>query len=204
MTDLPDYTRYIAVNVEIPPSESGPSYVGKYQVAPADLTDGQLAAMLLDIKGRLYVIPYEKDRTVETLTGKFVRIKGFDTDHVKVAYVSTPSIIPKPEGAIPTKGSLAATSGTYQNVVAYTVTNTKTFHLSKIVCSCDQDSWVKILWDGSDVSVEYLITAGFPFTDWFPWDWQNMQGDGVKQVVIQGKQKTTSGVIYGEIVGEEV
>jgi len=182
MADLPDYTRYIAVNVEIPPSESGPTYVGKYQAAPADLPDGQLAPLLFDIKGRLYTRIYGE-------------LEGI-TNAIRA--------IPKPEGAIPTKGSLPATSGTYQDVVAYIVTNGKTFHLSKIAVSCDQDSWVKILMAGVDKSIEYLVSAGIPFTDWFPWDWNNLLGDGAKQVKIQAKQKTTSGIVYGEIVGEEV
>jgi len=84
--DLPDYTKLISVNVEIPEIDVGPVNVGYYKVAPADLPDGTRTALITDVKGRLIVVQQEKDRTVETAAGKFVRVKGYATDEVPVTF----------------------------------------------------------------------------------------------------------------------
>jgi hypothetical protein len=83
--DLPDYTKLISVNVEIPEVEVGPVNVGRYAAAPSDLPDGTRTPVLTDVKGRLIIVQYEKDRTVETAAGKFVRVKGSATDYVIVS-----------------------------------------------------------------------------------------------------------------------
>jgi len=57
-TDLPDYTRLVTVNVDVPDVNIGPVKVAKYETAPADLTDGDKAYILCDIKGRPIVIVY--------------------------------------------------------------------------------------------------------------------------------------------------
>jgi len=248
MGDLPDYTRWVSVNVTIPPSESGPTYVAKYQSSPGDITDGQLAPMLIDIKGRLYVVQFEKDRTVETLTGKYVRIKGYDTDEVKVNNIdvalstiasqttlsalntkipSDPSreggnlasilgklpdqvsscipVIARPKGSIIAKGNVT-TGASYATVASRTVTNTKTFQLAKIIVSCDQDIYYKLRWNAVDISAEIYVAGTIPFTDWFPYDYYSMLGDGAKAFDIQVKYPSggSAGTCFAEIVGEEV
>jgi len=85
MSDLPDYTKYISFNVNVPETQAGMAYVAEYDSTPEDIVDGHKAPLLVDIKGRLYVVQYEKDRSVETLTGKFVRVKGHLTDAVPVS-----------------------------------------------------------------------------------------------------------------------
>lgn len=225
-SDLPDYTRLISVNVEIPEVEVGPVNVGWYKAAPADLPDGTRGPLLTDVKGRLIIVQYEKDRTVETASGKFVRVKGPATDEVPATvetasgkYVrvkghasdevpvtfSDQEIIPRPKGGILAKGSVTTTAA-YQTVATHTVTTGKTFQLAKILVSCDEDFLYKLRWNGTDISVEVYVSGAVPFTDWFPWNYYSMPGDGAKAFDVQAKYPTggSAGTCQVEIVGEEV
>jgi hypothetical protein len=112
-------------------------------------------------------------------------------------------VIPKPTGDKKAKGSVTTTVA-YQTVAEYTVTKNKTFHLAKITVSCKADVWVKVRWAGEDVSIEYLVSGGIPFTDWFPWNWHPMVGDGSKKVDIQARYDTAEATVYTELCGEEV
>jgi hypothetical protein len=76
-SDLPDYTRLVAVNVEIPDVQIGPVKVGEYKASPADLPDGTKTLLLTDVKGRAVVVQYEKDRTVTNVVEiNHSKIKG--------------------------------------------------------------------------------------------------------------------------------
>jgi hypothetical protein len=112
-------------------------------------------------------------------------------------------VIPKPKGTVKKKGSVTTTDS-YQTVAEITVTKGKTFHPAKITVSCKEDVWVKIRWDGSDVSIEYLVMGKLPFTDWFPWNWNPMVGDGSKKVDVQAKYDTAAATVFCELCGEEV
>jgi len=201
--DLPDYTRMIAVNVDIPEVEVGPVNVGIYYSAPADLPDETRTPVLTDVKGRLVVVQLEKDRTVETAAGKFVRVKGYATDVVPVS-LTDQEIIPRPKGGILEKGS-ATTTDTYATVASVTVTIGKQFQLAKIIVSCPEDVMYQLVWDGSAISAEVYVSGKIPFTDWFPWDYYEMIGDGTKTFEIQVKYPSggTAGTCHAEIVGEE-
>jgi len=138
VSGLPDYTRYVTQNVDIPASEQGP-------------------------------------------------------------------VIPRPKGGVLKKGSVTTTAS-YQTVASHVVTNGKTFQLAKILVSCDTDVMFKLRWNGADISAEVYVPAKVPFTDWFPWDYYAMVGDGVKIFDIQAKYPSggSAGTCHVEIVGEEV
>jgi len=180
--DLPDYTKLISVNVEIPEVEVGPVNVGRYIAAPSDLPDGTRTPVLTDVKGRLIIVQYEKDRTI--------------TDG---------QIKPKPKGGILEKGSVTTTAA-YATVATHTVTNLKTFQLAKILVTCNEDVMYQLRWAGAVISAEVYVSGGLPFTDWFPWDYKEMTGDGAKAFDIQVKYPTggSAGTCHAEIVGEEV
>jgi len=201
--DLPDYTRLITVNVEIPEVQIGAVNVGRYAVSPADLPDGTRTPVLTDIKGHLIVVQYQKDRTVETAAGKYVRVKGHASDEVPVT-LTDQEIIPRPKGGVLAKGSVT-TTGTYQNVATRTVTNLKTFQLAKILVSCPEDIMFQLVWDGSAISAEVYVSGKIPFVDWFPWNYKEMLGDGAKAFAVQAKYPSggTAGTCHAEIVGEE-
>jgi len=66
MGDMPDYHMYVVpVSVAIPPGQTGISDIGEYDLTPEDLPDGSRGPLLLDIKGRLYVVLYNSTATVE-------------------------------------------------------------------------------------------------------------------------------------------
>ena len=114
-------------------------------------------------------------------------------------------IIPRPKGGVLEKGDVTTTD-TYKTVASHTVTKGKTFQLAKTLVSCEKDSVMKLRWDGQDIGAEVYLTGRIPFTDWYPWDYHEMVGDGSKAFDIQVKYPTggTTGACYAEIIGEEV
>lgn len=223
--DLPDYHSYVTpVTVNIPPGETPQTWIAKYQSAPADLPDNSLGPLLIDIKGRLYVVQYEKDRTVETASGKFVRVKGPGTDEVPATVetlagkfvrvkgaatdeipvtLSLQEIIPRPKGGILAKGSVTTTAS-YATVATRTVTNGMSFQLSKIVISTSKAAWVKYRWNAVDISAERNLDDKTILIEHFPWNYYIMLGDGAKAFDVQAKYDSEAGTVNVEIVGEEV
>jgi hypothetical protein len=179
-SDLPDYTKLISVNVAIPEVEVGPVNVGWYKAAPADLPDGTRGPLLTDVKGRLIVVQYEKDRTI--------------TDG---------QIKPRPKGGIVAKGSITSAAA-YATVASRTVTNLKQFQLAKVVISAEKAAWFKYRWAGVDISCERLMDDKTIVLEHFPWDYYTMTGDGAKAFEVQAKYYSEAGTVNAEIVGEEV
>ena len=114
-------------------------------------------------------------------------------------------IIPRPKGGVLEKGSVT-TTGNYQTVASRVVTDGTDFQLAKIVVSCPEDVMYRLRWDGAVISAEVYVSGGIPFTDWFPWDYYDMEGDGSKAFDIQVKYPSggSAGTCHTEIVGEEV
>ena len=81
----------------------------------------------------------------------------------------------------------------------------QTFHVAKILISCDEDVMYKLQWDGEDISPEVYVSGGLPFADWFPWNNYPFEGDGVKQFVLLVKFPAggAAGTCYCEMTGEE-
>lgn len=127
------------------------------------------------------------------------------TQNVEIPDIQQGPAIPRPKGGILAKGSVTTTA-LYTTVASRTVTNGLRFQLAKILVSCDQDIMYKLIWDGIDISAEVYVSGGSPWTDWFPWDYYAMLGDGVKVFDVQVKFPTggLAGACYAEIVGEEV
>lgn len=125
--------------------------------------------------------------------------------NVDVEQPSLLEVIPRPKGEIIEKGSVTTTTS-YQTVASRVVTDGSTFQLAKIVVSCPEDVMYKLRWNGTDISAEVYIAGKLPFTDWFPWDYYTMEGDGAKTFDIQVKYPTGSAAdtCHAEIVGEEV
>ena len=125
--------------------------------------------------------------------------------NVDISVESPFYVIPKPMGGKIAKGNIT-TTGSYQTVAELAITTAKTFQLTKILISCDQDIMYKIRWNGTDISTEVIVPANIPFTDWFPWNYYTMLGNGTKKIDIQAKYPTDGygGTCYAEINGEEV
>jgi len=127
------------------------------------------------------------------------------TQNVVIPAAEQGPVIPRPKGGILAKGSVTTTAA-YQTVASRTVTNLKTFQLAKILVSCDEDVMYQLRWAGVVISAEVYVSGGLPFTDWFPWDYKEMTGDGAKAFDIQVKYPSggSAGTCHAEIVGEEV
>lgn len=116
-------------------------------------------------------------------------------------------VVPKPKGEVVLRGNV--TTGASFAVVG-TCTRTpasgKIFHVAKIALSCDQDAVAKITFGGTDISIEYKISAKIPVTDWFAWQEKKVKGDGSKALRIEGKYPSggAAGDLHAELVGEEV
>jgi len=113
----------------------------------------------------------------------------------------------KPAGGVVLRGSVT-TGATFAVVGTCTRTpaSGKVFQITKIALSCDQDAVAKITFGGSDISIEYKISAKIPTTDWFAAGEKQCVGDGTKALRIEGKYPTggVAGDLHAELVGEEL
>lgn len=114
-------------------------------------------------------------------------------------------VIPRPKGGVIGKGDIT-TAADYATVAEVVITNGKQFQLTKILISCTEDVQYKLVWDTTTISAEVIVPADTPFTDWFPWDYYLMLGDGSKKFKIQAKYPTggSAGTCHAEFNGEEV
>jgi len=116
-------------------------------------------------------------------------------------------MIARPKGGVRETDSVTTTLA-WQVVVTYTVpagvVSDWKFELAKILVSCPNDVLYRLRWNGVVISPEVYVTGGIPFTDWFPWDYENMRGDGVKAFDIQAQFPVggAAALCHGEIVGE--
>jgi len=226
LADLPDYTRYIALNVDLPPTQQPAGDPGKYQSSPADVSDGSRTPLLTDVKGRPIVVLYQgaaESNIIQVKPGQYLASPPDLTDTDRISFITDIKgrviakiyqgtevgdilqVIARPKGGILAKGNVTTTSS-YATVASRTVTNGKTFQVAKILVSCDQDVMYKLRWNAGDISAEVYVTAKTPFTDWFPWDYYSMVGDGAKAFDVQVKYPSggSAGTCYIEILGEEV
>jgi len=127
------------------------------------------------------------------------------TQNITVPASEQGPVIPRPKGGVLEKGSVT-TTGSYQTVASRVVTNLLKFQLAKIIISCPEDVMYQLRWDGTVISAEVYVMGKIPFTDWFPWNYKEMVGNGVKTFDIQVKYPTggIAGTCHAEIVGEEV
>jgi len=125
-----------------------------------------------------------------------------------MGFGSSPEVIPRPKGDTVLRGSV--TTGDSFAVVGdctRTIPNGKRFEIAKLALSCDQDAVAKIVFPvGTDISIEYKISANVPVTDWFPFDDKKCVGDGTKVLRVEGKYPSggEAGDLHAELVGEEV
>lgn len=127
----------------------------------------------------------------------------FITQNIEIPAAEQGPVIPRPKGGVLKKGYVTTTAA-YQVVADHTPTDGKQFMLTKILASPEQDTWISLWWNGVRISPEILLTGKIPFTDWFPWDYEAMIGDGSKKFEVKAKYYTTEGYCGAEIVGEEV
>jgi len=110
---------------------------------------------------------------------------------------------PRPKGGVLETGSDTTAAG-YATIASVTVTDDKEFQLSKVVVSVEYATWIKYRWDAGDISCERLMDEKTILLEHFPWDYEDMEGDGAKAFDVQAKYYEEAGLVNVEIVGEEV
>jgi len=110
---------------------------------------------------------------------------------------------PRPKGGILETGS-ETTTDTYATIASVTVTDDKDFQLSKVVVSVEYATWIKYRWAAADISCERLMDEKTILLEHFPWDYEEMEGDGAKAFDVQAKWYEEEGIVNVESVGEEV
>jgi len=117
-------------------------------------------------------------------------------------------VIARPKGGVLVSRSIDINTTwiEFQTVVEHIVPNDFKFELAKILVSCPNDVMYRLLWGTTTISAAVYVTGGIPFTDWFPWDYYTMRGDGTSTFKIQVQDPTlaAAGLCHAEIVGEDV
>jgi len=204
VSDLPDYTRYISFNADLPTPSVDVEGPVVYYAAPTDLADGDRAPALADIKRRVYV----RIMGVDAASGKLPVSIG---DTVNVALPDAPAlsnslqVIARPRGDLRGAGSVTTTAS-FATVVSRTVTNGKRLHLASITVSCDQDVEFQVRWDGTVIFGPHILASKLPWPHWFPWNWGAMDGNGVKAFDVQARYPSggAAGTCTVDWTGEEV
>jgi hypothetical protein len=111
----------------------------------------------------------------------------------------------RPKGGVKGKGSVTTTAS-YATVVEYTPLDDYKLELTKLLVSCPKDVMYQLRWNGTVISPEVYLTGGIPFTDWYPWGYQALEGDGVKKFDVQVKYPNggAAATCHVEFVGELV
>lgn len=116
--------------------------------------------------------------------------------------IITGDVIAKPKGETQAIGAGVATGvGAYVEIVAHTITDGKTFHLTKIKVPCKNSHWVRVK-IGDTTYPPDIVPDDTTFIDWFPWD-DGLVGDGTKKVSIEATAVATGETLYGTIWGQE-
>ena len=139
------------------------------------------------------------------------------TDSMQSTWQATPAslqgeMIARPKGDVlvkafdDTEADWTVVGEGTDEVAEYTVPNDFKFELAKILVSCPNDMLYRLRWNEVVISAEVYVTGGIPFTDWFPWDYYNMRGDGVTTFDIQVMFPAggAAAECHVEIVGETV
>ena len=114
-------------------------------------------------------------------------------------------VLARPMGGVLDVDSVTTTAA-YATVASYKPPNNYRLELSKILVSCPEDVMYQLWWGGEAFGAEVYVTGGIPFTDWFPWNYKYMEGDGTKEFELKVKYPTggAAAVCHAEVVGEEM
>ena len=121
-------------------------------------------------------------------------------------------VIARPKGGVLETDSVTTqVDPNWQTVVEYpagddVLSSDWKFELAKILVSCPNAVIYRLRWGTTVISAEVYVTGGIPFTDWFPWNYYYMRGDGTKTFNIQVMFPAggAAAVCHAEIVGEYV
>ena len=118
-------------------------------------------------------------------------------------------VIARPKGKVLERGNVTFTgaAAAWQLVADHTPDDGDRFELSKILVSCEDDAVYQLRWGGAVIGAQRVfVTGGIPFTDWFPWNYNEMEGDGTLtfELYVIDPSDASTATCYAEIVGEDV
>jgi len=135
-----------------------------------------------------------------------IAVKGLVQDLLKAPL----PVLAYPLGRVKKKGTLASVDTSYTTVCEITVTAGKTFDLANFSLSgYGDDMWVKLVWQGKDLTPVFYIMEHLPFVQWFPAKYYTdegkaLVGDGTSKLQLQVRAEDgTITVCDGELVGDE-
>jgi hypothetical protein len=135
-----------------------------------------------------------------------IAVKGLVQDLLKAPL----PVLASPFGRVKKKGTLASVGTSYTTVCEITVTSGKTFDLANFSLSGYGDNmWVKLVWQGNDLTPVFYVMEHLPFVQWFPPHYYTdegkaLVGDGQSRLQLQVRAETgTITVCDGELVGDE-
>ncbi|MCW4048767.1 MAG: hypothetical protein NWE89_03420 [Candidatus Bathyarchaeota archaeon] len=118
-------------------------------------------------------------------------------------------VIARPKGKVLESGDVTFTgaAAAWQLVADHTPDDGDRFELTKILVSCEDAAVYQLRWGGAVIGAEEVyVTGGIPFTDWFPWNYHEMEGDGslAFELYVIDPSDASTATCYAEIVGEDV
>jgi len=118
-------------------------------------------------------------------------------------------VITRPKGKVLERGDVTFTGpgADWERVAYHTPDDGDRFELSKILVSCEDAVVYRLRWGGETIGAERVyVTGGLPFTDWFPWNYNEMEGDGslTFELWVRDPSDASTATCYAEIVGEDV
>lgn len=171
-------------------------------------TQRQLLEIVRALSGVAPPIPVAPGARIEVTAISEVAMKGLVQDLMKAPL----AVYAYPLGKVKKRGSLSATTASYETVCEITVNNGKTFQLGNFSISADQDILCKLLWQDKQLTPVFLVMAKLPFDkfflpEYYTDDGKPLLGDGKSKLQLQACYPTggtASAYLEGEIVGNEV
>lgn len=111
-------------------------------------------------------------------------------------------VIPKPVSNIRSFGCVAVDSKDFYEVTSIVIPSGKKLQLTKLSVSADDGVMVKVVFGEDDITMVYYISGTSVFTDWFPYNWNPIEGDGTTKLKVVAKALYTAANVCADICGE--
>lgn len=196
---------------------------GRLIVVPRQLDAAQLLATVAFAAGSVLEVvqdtPADLKATVTLASGQVVEVvqdtpddlqatvtlaAGQEIEVVQTVHADLKAeVIVRPKGELLAHGDVTTTSS-YATVATHTVTDGKSLQLAKIKVSAETAAWVIYRFNSVQIGEEMLMDDKTVVLEHFPWDYQDMDGDGAKAFDVQAKYYSEAGEVHVDIYGEEV
>lgn len=123
--------------------------------------------------------------------------------NVDIDPVLTSVFIPRPKGGVLESDS-GETTPSFLGYAERVVTDGYKFHPSKVVISVEKASLVRYRWHDAYIGAPRFLDDMTTLLEHFPYNWYEMEGNGLKAFTIYATSLSETGDIHSEISGEEI